>query len=407
MNKTITETRELPVKEEYDLIVCGGGIAGVAAALAGARQGIKTMLIEKSTILGGLATLGLVNWYEPLCDGKGRLISTGITEELLLLSTAHGYSNLGDQWKGRLSDRSVDFTAENSDPRYDTFFNPMVYPLSLNELIIKEGIELRYDMIASYPVMEGTVCKGIITESTGGREYFPCKVVIDATGDADIAVRAGIPCRLGANYLTYNANGCTESSIKETLKTKDMIALNDRFFWCGSDMYGKGHPGNFPVISGVINEERSEYIRQGQKMLLEKIKSKPKNENCLYTLPGMIQLRKTRCIIGEHTFISEDGKHYETSIGIAADFRHPGRRYELPFEILFNKGFPNLLAAGRVVSAEEDGWEMTRPIPAAALTGEATGIAASLIAKQKKGAAELNVKEVQALLQKNNVKLYF
>jgi len=407
MEKTIKETRELPVKEEFDLIVCGGGIAGIAAALAGVRQGMKTMLIEKSTMLGGLATLGLINWYEPVCDGEGRLMNTGIAEELLLLSALHGYSSMGEQWKARFQNKSPDFKPANKTPRYDNRFNPMVYALLLNELTIKEGIELRYDMIASYPVMEGKICKGIITESTSGREFFPCKVVVDATGDADIASRAGIPCRFGSNYLSYWGSGCTVSSIEKTLKIKDMIALNDSFFKFGSDMNGKGHPEKYPFITGLTNEERSEYIRQGQNGLLNKIKTKPENENCLYTLPGMIQLRMTRCIIGRDTFKTIDGNHYETSIGAASDFRNTGRHYEFPFGILFNDDYPNLLAAGRVVSAEGDGWEMTRPIPSAALTGEAAGIAASLMAKQQKGAPELKVKEVQTLLEKNNVILHF
>ena len=68
------ETREVPCIGEYDIIIAGGGIAGVAAALAARRLGSKVLLIEKSVMLGGLATLGLISWYEPLCDGSGRHI---------------------------------------------------------------------------------------------------------------------------------------------------------------------------------------------------------------------------------------------------------------------------------------------------------------------------------------------
>jgi len=413
MNNTIIETREIQVKDEYDLIVCGGGIAGIASALAGARQGIKTMLIEKSAMLGGLATLGLINWYEPLCDGEGRLLTSGIAEELLLLSIKYSYSNLGEQWKERIPGEegrlhaSADFSTEKTMPRYGTNFNPFVFALSLNELLIKEGVELRYDMIASFPVMQGTVCKGVITESAGGRDFFPAKVVVDASGDANIASRAGIPCRVGSNYLTYVGHGCSKPSLEKVLEASDMIALNDNLFWCGSDLNGKGHPENLPLITGIENKERSEFIRQGQSLLFEKIKTKSKNEICLYTLPGMPQLRKTRCIVGMDTFNSEDGIHCETSIGIVGDFRYPGHHYEFPFGIIFNKGFPNLLAAGRIASAEGDGWEITRVIPSAALTGEASGVAASLMVKLKKGVSELNVNELQTILAGNNVKLHF
>lgn len=393
MEKEITETRRVPVKTAYDLIVTGGGIAGISAALAGGRQGLKTLLIEKSAVLGGLATLGLINWYEPLCDGEGRIMVRGIAEELLKLSIAYGYDNLPRQW---LQD-----TEPKEDPRkrYATLFNPAVFSLALNELVLKESIELRYDMLASYPVMEGTLCKGVITESKNGREYFPARVVIDATGDADIMSRAGVPCREGLNYFTYIAHGCTLASIEKALRAGDMTALNAREFGIGSDLNGSGHPKGLHFFAGISNEGQSEYIQLGQTMLLDRIRTKPKNETCLYSLPGMVQLRKTRCIIGMETFTGEDGKSFENSIGTAGDFRTAGKHYEIPMGVLFNGAFPNLLAAGRIVSAEGDGWEISRVIPTAALTGEAAGVIASLLIKQDKSPGDLNIEQVRRILK--------
>jgi hypothetical protein len=121
----------------------------------------------------------------------------------------------------------------------------------------------------------------------------------------------------------------------------------------------------------------------------------------------MAQLRKTRCIIGKDTFIGEDGKHYENSIGVAGDFRHPGRHFEFPYGIIYNSNFPNLLAAGRIAGADGDGWEITRVIPSAALTGEAAGVAASLIVRRQKAADDLNIRELQTLLERNKVLLHF
>ena len=69
--KTIT-------KNTYDVIVVGGGVAGVAAAVASARNGAKTLLLEKTVVLGGLGTQGLISWYEPLCNGEGKLLIAGI-----------------------------------------------------------------------------------------------------------------------------------------------------------------------------------------------------------------------------------------------------------------------------------------------------------------------------------------
>lgn len=86
----ITENNLIPVAKEYDTVVCGGGIAGIAAALAASRNGAKTLLIENSFILGGLATAGLIAIYLPICDGKGKQVSFGIAEELLKLTVKHG-----------------------------------------------------------------------------------------------------------------------------------------------------------------------------------------------------------------------------------------------------------------------------------------------------------------------------
>ena len=77
------------VRKEYDVVICGGGVAGVAAALAAARRGMKTALIEKTILPGGLATSGLVLVYLPLCDGHGTQMIYGISEELLTVSNKY------------------------------------------------------------------------------------------------------------------------------------------------------------------------------------------------------------------------------------------------------------------------------------------------------------------------------
>ena len=82
----------------YDVVVCGGGIAGIAAALAAARGGARTCLLEKEYALGGLATLGLIVIYLPLCDGDGVKMSGGIAEELLKLSLKYGPGEIPEVW---------------------------------------------------------------------------------------------------------------------------------------------------------------------------------------------------------------------------------------------------------------------------------------------------------------------
>ena len=90
-NCMIESEKKVPVLGKYDVVVVGGGIAGVSAALAAARNGSKVLLAEKMFGLGGLATLGLIVVYLPICDGMGRQVCYGIAEELLYLSIKHGW----------------------------------------------------------------------------------------------------------------------------------------------------------------------------------------------------------------------------------------------------------------------------------------------------------------------------
>ena len=88
------------ISKNYDVAVCGAGIAGVAAAVAAARQGMNTVLIEKQCLLGGLATSGLIYIYLPLCDGYGNQIMKGLTEEMLRRSTEYGPFDVPEKWGG-------------------------------------------------------------------------------------------------------------------------------------------------------------------------------------------------------------------------------------------------------------------------------------------------------------------
>ena len=86
--------KSVPVKGSYDIIVAGGGVSGVAAAVSASRMGKKVLLIEKTICLGGLATIGLINLFVPLCNGRGVQIIKGMAEELLQLSVKYGYDTI-------------------------------------------------------------------------------------------------------------------------------------------------------------------------------------------------------------------------------------------------------------------------------------------------------------------------
>ena len=150
--------REANFIAEYDVIVAGGGVAGVAAAVSAGRMGKSTLLIEKTIGLGGLATGGLINLFVPMCNGRGVQIIKGMAEELLQLSVKYGYDTIPEAWK-------------NGEPgngektRYISKFSAPIFTMALTAFIKEEGVDILFDTLITAPVMEGNVCKGLIVEN--------------------------------------------------------------------------------------------------------------------------------------------------------------------------------------------------------------------------------------------------
>ncbi len=396
----VQDKREIITRDSFDVIVVGGGIAGIAASVAASRQGMKTLMIEKSINLGGLATSGLISWYEPLCDGEGKKIVGGIAEELIKLCTKYGFDNLPKQWGG-------DGINEKRNDRYSTFYSPTVATLALDEFVLENGVEIRFDTYGVYPVMEKSCCKGVICESADGRDFFEAKVIIDASGDACICDRAGLPTVVGENFMTYIVHYMDDEMINKYSENKDICKLRA---WrnCGSDMFGVGHPAGMRKLTGVTNKDITDYVIAGKRNILERIKDKGKNSFDIMTLPTMPQFRTIRRLVGAAEFNAVDGETYADNIGCCSDFRPngAGKHYQIPYRALYSEKADNILTAGRIISAPQgDGWEIARVIPNCALTGEAAGNAASLIVKDNCAAKDVDVKKLQKLQSENGVNI--
>lgn len=397
----IVDKRGVINRGDYDVAVVGGGIAGVAAAVAAARGGAKTIIIEKTVAFGGLATIGLVTWYEPLCDCHGKQMTAGIPEELLKLSIEYGFDSLSDRWK------SGSKPEIGSTECYATFYSPSVFMLALDKFLEDNGVTIRVDSLATFPVMEGNLCRGIVVESESGKEFFGAKVIIDATGDAGIMHCAGVPCVTGENYFTALAQGFTYKNAQRYVKEMDANAMS---VWvhAGADMFGSGHCGG-KRYNGTDADEVTEFLLKTRRAIFDKIKDDDKNSRDISRLPMMPTLRTIRRIVGEYEFSGNDENvRFEDTVGSCGDFRQKGpecrpKHYHIPYSCMYNKNFGNMLAAGRIVSCDRDGWEITRVIPIAALTGEAAGTAAAIAVKNEKPVFEIDIKELQAALKNNGV----
>ena len=381
----------------FDVIVVGGGVAGIAAAVSAAREGARVLLMEKQVNLGGLATSGLISWYEPLCDGEGHQMVGGIAEELIKLSVSVGFDDLPTRWGGD------EKNAHRDRKRYATHFSPTFFSLALDRWILSAGVELVLDSHATYPVMDGRECRGVLVEDAEGRSFYPAQMVIDATGDASIAYRAGIECVTGNNYLSYWVHDFSYETAKKYAEDGN-LAVFRRWNSTGSAANGTGHPKGMKQFHGDSAEEITEFVLAGKEMMWKKYENSQRGERDIMMLPEMPQFRTIRHIVGKSTFMGmENGVTCADSIGAIGDFRVSGTHYTIPYATLYHPDFPNILTAGRIISAEGEGWEITRVIPGCALTGEAAGVAAALALKHQCCADAVPYSDLRATLEGRGV----
>jgi len=397
----IDEVSKIECIASYDVIVAGGGVAGVSAALAAKRMGKSVLLIEKSIILGGLATLGLINLFVPMCNGRGRQIIKGMAEELLRESIKYGYDTIPADWlNGEPGDQAK--------TRYVTRFSANIFALVLTDMLTNEGVELLLDTVVTKPVMEDGHCKGLIVENKTGRGYYEGKIIVDTTGDSDILYRAGVPTYQGGNYFTYCAISTNLDLMKKAIETGD-VSRAFGYSWGGNaNLYGGNHPEDMPLFPGTTAENVTEYIVNNQKLLLEKIKDQNRTSREIVTLPGMAQFRTTRRLVGDYELKGEEYyTHFEDSVSALCDFELRDRLYELPYRCLVKTGFDNLITAGRTVSASGWAWDVTRVIPPAIVSGQAAGVAAAIAIDSNKPIFGIDVEKLQEILEKQNVMLHF
>lgn len=399
----INYSARVQVRESYDIIVSGGGVAGAAAALAAARAGKKVLLIEKTTLLGGLATIGLINFFVPMCNGNGTKIIKGMAEEFFQLSIKNGYNTIPDVWKdGKTPAEPL------TSPRYTTRYSAQIFALELTKLLDDAGVTLRFDSIVTDAVMENDVCQGVIVESKSGREYFPAKVFIDTTGDADLLARADVPTIQGKNYLTYVGYTVSFDTCRKALETGKIRDIYGHCTGGKASLYGTNHPENMPFFTGTSGDDVTNYLLINQKMMLENLSRDVPGERDCVTLPTMPQFRTTRCIRGEHILSTDDVyRHFDDSIGAICDFDNRHKLYEIPYRTLCSSKAANILTAGRSASATGYAWDVLRVIPPAIITGEAAGFAASLMIDGNTTAVNCNIGKLQNILADNDVMIHF
>ncbi|MCQ2433372.1 MAG: FAD-dependent oxidoreductase [Clostridia bacterium] len=399
--ETVEFSRKLTVKKSYDVIVAGGGVAGAAAAVSAAKRGRSVLLLEKSNILGGLATLGLINLFVPMCNGHGKQIIFGFAEKWLRASALYGYDTIPEPWKDGEPKAPTDV-------RYMQQYSPYIFALQMTEEVTNAGVDLLFDCIASYPVMEGGHCKGIITDSKSGLEYYACKMLIDTTGDADLLRRSGIPTVNGENFFTYSAKTITLEGCRRAAETGNIRMAYGGVSGGTINLYGDNQPADVPRWSGTTVDEVSDYLIRNQKLMLDNLKKQPRLGRDIANFPLMPQFRTTCRIDGDYTLhVSDCYKHFDDSVCAINDFDHRNHLFEVPLRTLTRRGFDNIMTAGRSASGAGYGWDLLRVIPPAILTGQAAGEACVLALESGCAVHDVSVPKLQNRLEAANVMIHF
>ena len=378
-------SRDVPVVGDYDVVVVGGGIAGVSAALAASRvHGTKVCLVEKFCGLGGLATLGVVIWYLPLCDGRGHQIIGGIGEELMRLSVDDIEQDIPLVRQMRIPKcwTSPDSTIEaRCKDRFVAGFNPITFMYKLERLMLKNHITLLYDTRFAGVSKENGAINAVLVETKAGRVALKCKAVVDCSGDADVCFAADEKTvsiaknvRCGWYYFV-NSEGSLELKLLSDPTHQPPL---------GPD--GKPMKSSYSFRGDNSFEVTKQIIASRQLMMDDVAKTRREKGGNPYPVmsPTMPTHRMTRRLSAKITLKeSDDHRWFDDALGMTGDWRKAGPVFCVPLRSLAATKTANLLAAGRCMATVGDTWDLFRVIPTCAVTGEAAGVAAAFFANSQ------------------------
>ncbi len=362
------EARPIPVVRSVDVVVVGGGIAGIAAALAAARSAKRTILIEKQSMLGGLATSGLVTIYLPLCDGYGHQVIGGIGEELLRLAGSHNTVTVPENMKFPKPWQQPDGSIEQrTAQRFQLQFEAAPYAMDLGKLLRESGAEIWYDTLLTDSLVAENHIQAIMVHNKSGNLAIRAQAFVDASGDADLCALAGEET---VSSDQNRRSGWYYSSDRTQIRLRSL-----------SDPLYKPHPKGSRFYRGDSGKDVSQYIHDMHSFICKDVQKR--NEVPLM-IPNMAEFRMTRRLKSTHDLAPEHaGQYFDDTVGLTGDWRRPAPVYAIPLRSLHGSKINNLLAAGRCMGATGDAWDVLRVIPPCAVTGEAAGIVASAICNSK------------------------
>lgn len=411
--KNITVSKSVPVVGSYDVVVCGAGPAGVIAAIAAAREGASVALVERFGFLGGMATAGLVMPLSVFIYQNKRVIG-GIPWEFIERLEAMGGGYI-------------------EKPLGNVAFDPELYKLCMQRMVLEAGVTLYMNSYLTGTVVgtEGRV-ECVVIENKNGSEVLEAKVFIDCTGDADLAAMAGVemqpmngePLQPLSTYFILAGVDTSSPLIAEAMHHNKQ-GVNCHCLPIREYLLEHAEELNMPEFGGpwfcttlhegcvAVNMTRTaadacdnrDYtaaecrLREDVYRMADVLRNNfAEFKNCyVASVATQAGIRETRRIKGVHTMTAEEymsGYRYEDSISRGA---HPidihatkgssqvthflEQAAYVPYRALIANNYPNLLVAGRCLSADRKAFASMRVQASCMGTGQAAGVAAAMCAK--------------------------
>ncbi|MBW8349821.1 FAD-dependent oxidoreductase [Bacillus sp. IITD106] len=441
---------------EYDVVVVGGGPAGINAGIASGRAGAKTLLVERYGFLGGMSTVALVYPWMTFHTNSGNHVIKGIAQEIVERLMAVGGS------PGHLRD-TVGFTYSV------TPYHPEKYKLVALDMLEEAGTDVLVHSFVDQVKVDGNKITTINLTTKSGPIRVHAKQFVDTSGDADVAYLSGAPCLQGRDSdkqtqpmtMKFRMRGVNLQRVKEEMKAnpsnfyrKTPIDELDELPLTGvQGFYKEWNESGIPInrdqvlffagpeddevlvnctrvqgLDGTNVFDLSKGEKEGRKQMLmiaEFLQSKiPGFEKASISAAGsQIGIRETRRIDGEYALTLDDavhGKKYEDTIALSGypiDIHDPTGKgvqandikgdgsYGIPYRCLVPKVIDNLLMGGRCISTTHEALATTRLTPSCMATGQAAGTAAALSIQDNVAPRNLNVTKLQKYLEENGVVL--
>jgi hypothetical protein len=401
------------------VLVVGGGTAGVSAAVAAARGGANTMLVERSGALGGLATGGLIVLLLTLDDGRGQQVVGGLCQEVTDRVAARGAASFPPRAEWGSPDR--DLVAQysrwglvwGSGPhvvRYSVAYDPEEFRFALNGMCEESGVRLLLHSWACEALVDGDRLRGVVFQAKSGRFAILADVVVDATGDGDVFFSAGAAFDLEKvlPWLWFRMGGIpdVDAALDAGAGCFKTVRKGQALFpWGATERIIRKIDATDPADLTLAEIECRKKVMQAVDDLRG---SHPQFADAhVCEIARDLGITESRRLVGEYVLAREDmDQPCDDVIAITGHWTKYGALYWIPYRSLLPRELSNLLVAGRCISVDHRTHHATKEIPSCMATGEAAGTAAALAAQSCVSPKALDVRALQAKLREHGAVLH-